>query len=97
MWVQCFDSVEICSCLHQSEPDRLEVLRQTPHSVAGLLNGLISMNEKKGDLFTIDVTPSGSVDVEHSKVSLKNEGEERHEDVVAVDPGSNHFLEVNVW
>ena len=92
---QCFDSVGRHSCLHQSEQDTREDLRQTPRTRADLLNSSISMKEEKRGLITIDVTPFSSVDVEHSKVSLKDEGEECHEDVVAV--GHNHLLEVHFW
>ena len=84
------------SCLHQSEQDTREDLRQTPRTRADLLNSSIAMKEEKRGLITVDVTPFSSVDVEDSKVSLKDEGEECHEDVVAVFPGLDHLLEVNL-
>ena len=94
---QCFGSVGWHSCLHQSEQDKRGDLRQTPRTGADLLNSSISMKEEKRGLITVDVTPFSSVDVEHSKVSLKDEGEECHEDVVAVFPGHDHLLEVHFW
>ena len=94
---QCFGSVGWHSCLHQSEQDKRGDLRQTPRTGADLLNSSISMKEEKRGLITVDVTPFSSVDVEHSKVSLKYEGEECHEDVVAVFPGLDHLLEVHFW